>query len=162
MQYFLVLKLLILLAVANGTPVVAKLLFGNRFSHPLDGNVALPDGRPLFGSSKTIRGVLLSVLATSVAAPLLGFEPRIGLAVGAAAMAGDLCSSFLKRRLGLAPSSKATGIDQIPESLLPALACWHALSLTIVDVVALTALFFASEILLSRLLFRLHFRDRPY
>jgi len=82
--------------------------------------------------------------------------------VGATAMAGDLCSSFLKRRLGLAPSSKATGIDQIPESLLPSLACRHALSLTAVDVLAVTTLFLVGEILLSRLLFRLHFRDRPY
>jgi CDP-diglyceride synthetase len=162
MQYSLILGLLILLAVANGTPVVAKLLLGSGFSRPIDGNLALWDRRPLFGASKTIRGVLLSVLATTLSAPLLGLDLRIGAVVGATAMAGDLCSSFLKRRLGLAPSSKATGIDQIPESLLPSLACRHALSLTAVDVLAVTTLFLVGEILLSRLLFRLHFRDRPY
>ena len=162
MQYSLILELLTLLAVANASPVVAKLLLGNRFARPLDGNLALSDGRPLFGSSKTVRGVLFAILATTLAAPLLGLEFGIGLVVGVAAMAGDLCSSFLKRRLGLAPSSKATGIDQIPESLLPMLACWHALSLTALDVVAATALFLVGEVLLSRLLFRLHFRDRPY
>jgi hypothetical protein len=162
MQYALILDLLILTAVANATPVVAKLLLGNRYAQPIDGNLALGDGRPLFGPSKTIRGVLLSVLATTLAAPLLGLEFRIGAVIGAAAMAGDLCSSFLKRRLGLAPSSKATGIDQIPESLLPALACRHALSLTAADVLAVTAIFLVGEILLSRILFRLHFRDRPY
>jgi CDP-2,3-bis-(O-geranylgeranyl)-sn-glycerol synthase len=162
MQYFLVLQLVVLLAVANGTPVAAKLLFGNRFSRSLDGNVKLLDEQPLFGSSKTIRGVLLSVLATSVCAPLLGLGFGIGAIVGAAAMAGDLCSSFLKRRLALAPSSKATGIDQIPESLFPMLACWHALSLNAVDIVAVVAIFFAGEILLSRLLFRFRLRDRPY
>lgn len=162
MQYLLVLQLAILLAVANSAPVAAKLILGNRFSRPLDGNLALPDGRPLFGSSKTIRGLLVSILATSVAAPLLGLEFRIGLVVGIVAMAGDLCSSFLKRRLGLAPSSKATGIDQIPESLLPMLACWQALSLTASDILAVTAIFVAGEILLSRILFRFHLRDRPY
>jgi CDP-diglyceride synthetase len=162
MQYALILDLLILITVANATPVVAKLLLGNRYAQPIDGHLVLRDGRPLFGTSKTIRGVLLSVLATTLAAPLLGLEFRIGAVIGAAAMAGDLCSSFLKRRLGFVPSSKATGIDQIPESLLPALACRHALSLAAADVLAVTAIFLVGEILLSRILFRLHFRDRPY
>ena len=162
MQYLLVLKLLILLTVANGTPVVAKLLLGDRFSRPLDGGVQPRDGRPLFGSSKTIRGILLSVLLTSACAPLLGLEFKIGAVVGATAMAGDLCSSFAKRRLGLAPSSKATGLDQIPESLFPMLASWHALSLTAIDILAITAIFMVGEIWLSRILFKLHFRDRPY
>jgi hypothetical protein len=151
-----------LLTVANGTPVVVKLLLGSRWSLPIDGNFELADGRPLFGPSKTVRGVLLSVLATSLAAQILGLGFAIGLLVGIAAMAGDLASSFLKRRLGRPASSKATGIDQIPEALLPALACWHPLSLTIVDVVAVTALFMAGDILLSRILFKLRLRDRPY
>ena len=77
-------------------------------------------------------------------------------------MAGDLLSSFLKRRLGLQSSSKAVGLDQIPESLLPLLACRQALSLTALDIVAGTAIFFVAEVVLSRFLFRLHVRDRPY
>jgi hypothetical protein len=162
MHYLPVVQLLILVSVANSVPIVAKRVLGNRFARPLDGGVTLFDGRPLFGSSKTIRGVLLSILATSACAPLLGLEFRVGAMAGAFAMAGDLCSSFLKRRLGLAPSSRATGLDQIPESLFPALACRHALSLTVIDIVAATAIFMIGEILLSRVLFRLHFRDRPY
>jgi CDP-archaeol synthase len=162
MHYSLLLQLLILLMVANGAPVLAKLLFGNRLSRPIDGNLELPDGQPLLGPSKTIRGFLISALATTVAAPLLGFESGIGLLVGVTAMAGDLASSFLKRRLKLQPSSKATGIDQVPEALFPMLACWQPLSLTITDIVAATALFMAGEMLLSRILFRLHVRDRPY
>jgi CDP-2,3-bis-(O-geranylgeranyl)-sn-glycerol synthase len=77
-------------------------------------------------------------------------------------MAGDLLSSFLKRRLGLPPSSKASGFDQIPESLFPLLACQLPLSLTAVDILTGTAIFFVGEVLLSRVLFRLHVRDRPY
>ena len=77
-------------------------------------------------------------------------------------MTGDLLSSFTKRRLALKPSSRATGLDQIPESLVPALMCWHELSLTVADVVAVVGLFFFGEIVLSRLLFRMHIRDRPY
>jgi CDP-diglyceride synthetase len=162
MQYTRILQLLILLAIANGTPVVAKLLLGDRFSRPLDGSIKLFDGRPLFGSSKTIRGILLSILVTTACAPLLGLEFKIGLVVGAAAMAGDLCSSFLKRRLGLAASSKASGIDQIPESLFPLLACRKALTLTTIDIVAGVVLFTVGEMLISRVLFKFHLRDRPY
>lgn len=77
-------------------------------------------------------------------------------------MAGDLCSSFLKRRLALAPSSRALGLDQLPESLLPLLVCRAALSLTAADIVFAVILFFAGEIVLSRLLYRIHLRDEPY
>jgi CDP-2,3-bis-(O-geranylgeranyl)-sn-glycerol synthase len=77
-------------------------------------------------------------------------------------MVGDLLSSFLKRRLHLASSSKATGLDQIPESLFPLLACRSALSLTTLDIAVGCAIFFAGEILLSRLFFWLRLRDRPY
>jgi len=162
MQYVSILQLLILVTLANGAPVIAKRILANHFAWPLDGNLNFIDGRPLFGSSKTMRGVLVAVLVTTACAPLLGLEFRIGLVVGVTAMAGDLFSSFVKRRLGLPPSSRATGLDQIPESLFPALACSQALSLTALDIVAAVAIFFVGEQLLSRLLFRLHVRDRPY
>jgi CDP-diglyceride synthetase len=162
MQYLIILKLLILLTLANGTPVVAKRILGNRLAFPLDGNLKFIDGRPLLGSSKTVRGIVVAIAATTASAPLLGLDLRIGLAVGVTAMAGDLLSSFLKRRLGLLPSSKATGLDQIPESLFPLLACQQALSLTVLDIVAGVALFFVGELLLSRVLFKFHLRDRPY
>jgi len=77
-------------------------------------------------------------------------------------MAGDAISSFLKRRLGLGPSSRATGLDQIPESLLPLLSCRSMLALTITDVVAGVALFFVSEIILSQLLYKVGIRGHPH
>jgi CDP-diglyceride synthetase len=162
MQYMAVLQLLLLLALANGSPVIAKWIFGNYCSWPLDGNIKFVDGRPLFGASKTVRGILVSIITTSACAPLLGLTLKIGLLVATTAMAGDLLSSFLKRRLGLPSSSKAVGLDQIPESLFPLLACRQALSLTALDIVAGTAIFFVAEVVLSRFLFRLHVRDRPY
>jgi CDP-archaeol synthase len=162
MQIFIILKLLILLAVANGAPVIAKRLFGNRLSNALDGGARFIDGRPLFGTSKTVRGLLLSIAATTAVPPLLGLDFTTGFLIGLGAMAGDLLSSFTKRRLGMKPSSKATGLDQIPESLLPALMCWKHLSLSFIDVIALVGAFFVGEILLSLLLFKAHIRDRPY
>lgn len=162
MQYLAVFQLLILLTLANGSPVVAKKIFGNYCWWPLDGNIKFVDGRPLFGVSKTVRGILVSIFVTSASAPLLGLTSKLGLVVATTAMAGDLFSSFLKRRLGLKSSSQAIGLDQIPESLFPLLACRSALSLAAVDIIVGTAIFFVGEMLLSRVLFRLHVRDRPY
>jgi hypothetical protein len=155
-------RLLVLLLLANGTPMVAGKLLGARFARPLDGGLKFADGRPLFGRSKTIRGVVLAILVTIAGAPLVGLAWQIGLLTSALAMAGDLCSSFLKRRLGLPASSPAVGIDQIPESLFPLLACIGPLSLTPADVAVGVAVFFVGELLLSRLLYAFDLRDRPY
>jgi hypothetical protein len=65
----LILQLLMLLALANGTPLIAKKIFGTAFAHPLDKGVTLADGQPLFGHSKTIRGIVLSIAVTTLAAP---------------------------------------------------------------------------------------------
>lgn len=64
------LQLLVLLAVANTTPVIVNNLIGKRLSYPLDGGVRFVDGRPLFGSSKTLRGIVVPVLATAAGQPL--------------------------------------------------------------------------------------------
>ena len=157
-----VLRVLVLIALANSVPVAAKTILGARFAWPLDGGIELPDGQPLFGRSKTIRGVLLGVLFAWVCAPLVGIGAALGAGIGALAMAGDLLSSFLKRRLRRPPSSQALGLDQVPESLFPLLACIGPLALTARDIAAGVAAFFVGELLLSRLLFRLHLRDRPY
>jgi CDP-2,3-bis-(O-geranylgeranyl)-sn-glycerol synthase len=82
MQYLPILQLLILVTLANGAPIIAKQILANHFAWPLDGNLNFIDGRPLFGPSKTIRGVLVAVLVTTASAPLLGLEFRIGLLVG--------------------------------------------------------------------------------
>ena len=162
MQYLLILQLLVLLTLANGTPIVAKKIFGPRFSFPLDAGTIFFDGRPLFGHSKTIRGIVGSILVTTASASLIGLDPAIGAIVAGAAMAGDLFSSFVKRRLNLPPSSQALGLDHVPESLFPMLACRDALSLTFADIALGVGIFFIGVLVLSRLLFRAHLRDEPY
>lgn len=156
------LQILLLLGVANGTPIIARKILGERFSAPLDGGLKLADGQRLFGASKTVRGVLLAVVATALVAPLVGIEMMIGAGLAAASMLGDLLSSFTKRRLRLRPHAQALGLDQIPEALLPLLLLRARLSLSAGDIVLLVALFIALELVLSRLLFRLKIRDRPY
>lgn len=162
MHPLLVVKLLLLLMLANGTPVMLKGILGDRLAHPLDGGLKLGDGRPLFGTSKTVRGILLSLLVTSAGAWVISLGWKIGLVVSAVAMAGDLCSSFLKRRIALAAGGRATGLDQIPESLFPLLVVRGMLSLGAWDVAAGVVLFFAAELLLTALLYRLHLREHPY
>ena len=151
-----------LLTLANGSPVIAKLICGASYAWPIDGNARFVDGRPIFGSSKTIRGVAVSLATTAVGAWLLGVGPAVGLQMSIAAMAGDLLSSFTKRRLGLAPSSQAIGLDQIPESLFPLIACRSALSLSATDITVGCVLFFSGQLIFSRALYRLGLRERPY
>jgi CDP-archaeol synthase len=162
MQWLLIFKLVVLLTVANGAPVIATKLFGKFLNQPLDRGAAFIDGRPILGSSKTLRGIVLSLMATTAFAPILGFEWIVGLIIASAAMIGDLSSSFLKRRLDLPPSSRATGIDQIPECLLPAIAIRSTVGLTAFNVLSVVIIFFVGEVLLSRLLFKWNIRNRPY
>ena len=155
-------KALLLLSVANGAPVVVKKLMGATLSQPIDAGLTLADGRPVFGAAKTVRGVLVALLASALIAPLLAIDWTTGLLVGGLAMAGDLFSSFLKRRIGLPPSSMALGLDQIPESLFPALVCSALLALSAVDIALVVTVFLIGELILSRILFCLHVRDQPY
>jgi hypothetical protein len=154
--------LLLLLLLANGTPLAVRKVLGSRLAYPVDADHEFIDGRPLFGPAKTLRGVFCAVAMTTIAAPLVGIDWRIGLLVGSLAMAGDLFSSFLKRRLGRSPSSPVVGIDQIPEALFPLLACMPPLALSLGDVAIGVALFFVGGLVVSRVLYALDVRERPY
>ena len=155
-------RLLLLLGVANSAPIAARRLLADRWAAPLDGGLNFVDGRPLLGPGKTIRGVAVAVVATALASWALGMSPQVGALLGAVSMAGDALASFVKRRLGVAPSGRATGLDQVPESLLPLLAVQGMLDLSAVQILAVTVAFFVLEIPLARWAFRLGLRERPY
>ena len=161
LHYILILQLTCLLAAANTAPLLAKLVFGNRLAQPLDGSIAFLDGRPLLGKSKTIRGIVVALVLSVIVAPIVALDWTIGLVVGVTAMAGDLFSSFVKRRLDLPPSSKATGLDY-SESLLPLLACRQLVDLSAADIVVAAAIFFVGEIAFARLFYALNLREKPY
>ena len=156
------LRLLLLLGVANSAPIAARRLLRDRWAAPLDGGLNFVDERPLLGPGKTIRGVAVAVVATALASWALGMSPQVGALLGAVSMAGDALASFVKRRLGVAPSGRATGLDQVPESLLPLLAVQGMLDLSAVQILAVTVAFFVLEIPLARWAFRLGLRERPY
>jgi CDP-diglyceride synthetase len=155
-------KLLALIVIANGAPVLMTKLLGARFATPVDFNRTFVDDRPLLGPAKTIRGIASSMLVTTLAAPMLGMSLLIGMMVASTAMCGDLLASFIKRRLGLSSSSMALGLDQIPESLLPMLACSPLLDLTWRDIIVVVLSFFVLELVLSRLLYKFHIRATRY
>jgi CDP-2,3-bis-(O-geranylgeranyl)-sn-glycerol synthase len=156
------LKLLFLLLVANGAPILARHLFEERFNWPLDGGYLTANGRHLLGPSKTVRGLIASVLTTTVVAQLIAIGWQWGMIIGAFAMLGDLCASFTKRRLDLAPSSQAVGLDQVPESLFPLIPSAIIFDLSWWSVLFLVMAFWVLDTLLSRLLFQLGIRRRPY
>ena len=155
-------KLLLLLGVANVAPIAAWRLLGKRWNHSLDGGWRLPDGQPLFGPSKTRRGIIASMLLTPLAAVLLHFSMITGLIIAAGAMVGDLFSSFIKRRFKQPVSSMAPLLDQIPESLLPLLLLQQYYALTWTQMISIVLAFIIAEVLLSRLLYRFGLRKRPY
>jgi len=158
----LVIKILFLLLLANGAPVIAKKFLGSRLAYPLDAGKCFIDGRPLFGEAKTYRGIVSSVLVTSAGAALIGYSVQIGMLFAIASLAGDLVSSFIKRRLGREPSSRMLGLDQIPESILPLLLFWQTLGLDMTMALTVVIIFFTGEIIMSRLLYRLNIREHPY
>jgi CDP-2,3-bis-(O-geranylgeranyl)-sn-glycerol synthase len=135
MHYVALAQVLILLSLANGSPVIAKRIVVN-YAAPVDRNARFFDERPLVGPSKTIRGIVISLLVTALGAIVLGLQFWLGLLVASTAMAGDLFSSLL--------------------------TCRSELSLTALDIAVACAVFFASQIIFSRLFFWLQWRDRPY
>jgi CDP-diglyceride synthetase len=155
-------QMLLLLGVANGSPIVAKRVCGLRYAQPLDGGLPFIDGRPLLGASKTWRGLIVAVATCALAAPLCGVSMALGALIGAGAMAGDALASFIKRRLGLLPGDRALGLDQIPEALLPLLVVRDTLDLGWPQILAVTFAFSVLALPLSRLFFKLGLRDRPY
>lgn len=97
--------------VANAAPL---LLGGGR---TLDGGRKLSDGQPIFGSHKTVRGVLAGVIAGT----LVGFgesliDPRLalgGIMISLGSVLGDLLGAFIKRRLRVEPGRAFPILDQL-------------------------------------------------
>ena len=85
----------------------------------------------------------------------------LGVWLGLYAMCGDLVSSFMKRRLGIKSGDSALGLDQSLEVLTPAVMLRISFAFRVTEIVIVVLAFFLLEIGLSKLLYRLHIRDRP-
>jgi len=154
--------LVFLIIVANASPILAAYAIGDRFSFPLDGGLALPDGQRMFGGSKTIRGIAAAIGTTTIVAVVIGHPAICGILVGLYAMLGDLISSFLKRRLRLPSSSRAPVLDQLPEALLPTMVLAPDFGLAAGGVIAAAIAFMLIAVVLSPLLYSAGIRKQPY
>lgn len=142
---------LILIIVANGAPVLAAYLPGCWLKVPLDHGRHWRDGHRLLGDSDTVRGVIASLLLTTVVAFSLHRCASIGFLIALFAMIGDAVSSFVKRRLGLDDGARALGLDQVPESLLPLLVMMPLYGLTWTDILIVVSGFVLFSVLISPL-----------
>ena len=97
--------------VANAAPLV----FGG--GSRLDRDWKFFDGRPLFGSHKTVRGLFAGIIAGGLVG--LGeslFDSHLALAgvmIAIGAVLGDLLGAFIKRRLGIEPGRLFPILDQL-------------------------------------------------
>ncbi|OGY37245.1 MAG: hypothetical protein A3E36_00970 [Candidatus Andersenbacteria bacterium RIFCSPHIGHO2_12_FULL_45_11b] len=107
--------------VANMAPIfAAKWNMLPWLNRPLDFGVRVRGGR-LFGSHKTLRGVVVALFAGALTGMLQAIiihqEILAGAFVGAVfgfgAIAGDAIKSFFKRRLRVAPGARWFPFDQI-------------------------------------------------
>lgn len=105
----------------NLLPPLASMALNDRWQQPLDGGRRLPDGQFLFGSHKTVRGVVAALLGGTLAFPLLGVAWQVAAMASLLAILGDLISSCIKRRFRLPSGTALFGLDQCFEALLPAL-----------------------------------------
>lgn len=154
------LEAFVLLAAAHTAAWASGYLLRNRLAAPIDGGLKLMDGRRLLGDHKTWRGLIAAVLTCAVASALLGRSIRLGLSFGMWSMSGDAASSFLKRRLRLAPGASIPGLDQVPEALTPLVALSGSLGIGVRDACALTALFVLTDLAVSPIRRRLS-ADQP-
>ncbi len=158
----LAVELYLLLVLANGAPVIAARLLKQRWEWPIDGGRLWRDGRPVFGASKTWRGLVTGALSCAAGSALMALGAGFGLVFGVLGLLGDLISSFLKRRRGLASSARALGLDQLPEAALPMGFALLWLPLGWLEALAVVALFALSNIVFSPLLYRLGIRRQPH
>jgi hypothetical protein len=134
-------KILILLWSINFAPPVLAHFLQTKWNRPLDHNKLFRDGRPWLGPHKTERGLIGALIMGIVSGTLLGFPWWVGLGCALLSMAGDLLSSFIKRRLGQPSGTISPGLDQFFEGLFPvSILAWY-LPLSTVAAAALVLIF---------------------
>ncbi len=107
------------LLFVNFMPPLAKEISGQRLASPLDFGLPWFDRRPLFGTHKSIRGVLAGLCGGSLFALIWPWGLPVTISATALVLLGDLATSFLKRRLGYPEGKVVPILDQFLEGALP-------------------------------------------
>ncbi len=170
-------------AAANMAPIFANNLpVVNRYNYPLDSFKTYRDKR-IFGSHKTVRGLISGVVAAAMIALLqlwlfssFGWAHTLaqgvdyssirivfmGAAMGLGAIVGDAVKSFFKRQVGVQPGTSWVPFDQIDfiigGLLLSALFVQLSLS-TYLTIFVITALLHPVMNVLGWLL---HLKSKPF
>jgi len=96
---------------ANAVPVI----FGGGF--PIDCGRLFWDGKPIFGSHKTVRGFVSGLVVGALVgfglSLLVDYGVLLGFVISLGALLGDLAEAFVKRRLGFAPGASFPVADQL-------------------------------------------------
>jgi CDP-2,3-bis-(O-geranylgeranyl)-sn-glycerol synthase len=137
-------------------------IFQSHGAQALDLGRQLHDGRPVFGPSKTWRGLATALITSCILSMVFGYGLWFGFVFGVLVMSGDLISSFIKRRMNLKSSEQRMGLDQLPESFIPSVYAVGYLGQSWWWAVLLALAFMLLEILISKPLFWLNIRKRPY
>lgn len=123
-------KILAILIVANAAPLLSTGFFPKGSRRPLDNGRRLADGHPILGKNKTLCGLISGIGAAGLLSLLIGIPFAMGLLIAGASLFGDLLTSFIKRRLGLAEGETAHLLDHLLEGVLPLLLCKGLFSIT--------------------------------
>ncbi len=75
----------------------------------------------------------------------------LGMAFAALSLAADAASSFVKRRLRLAPGAEVPALDQIPEALLPLLVLAKPLGISVAAAFAVAVAFLCLDVVTVKL-----------
>lgn len=117
----------------NFLPPLASEILAKRFNQPLDFNIPWIDGSPLLGAHKTIRGIIVALIGSLLFIPILPL-PWYSVLVGSSlVLAGDLLTSFSKRRMQREPGQNLPFLDQFLEGFLPLLYFYQAIPLTLLQ-----------------------------
>ena len=129
MDIFQLIYLMLPAYVANMTPVLAKNKF-KPLDYPIDGGKTFM-GKPLLGTHKTMRGILLGIICAIavfyIQQILFRYEafqslslidynlvgPLLGFCLGFGSLVGDAVGSFIKRRINIKPGSRLIVLDQL-------------------------------------------------
>ena len=129
MDLFQLIYLMLPAYIANMAPVLAKNKF-KPLDYPIDGGKTFM-GKPILGSHKTMRGILLGIICAItvfyIQQILFRYEafqsislidynlvgPLLGFYLGFGSLVGDAVGSFIKRRFNVRPGYSVIGLDQL-------------------------------------------------
>ena len=161
--------------IANMTPPLAnKIPLLKQWKTPLDFGFRW-QGRSLFGSNKTWRGLVTGTIAGAIVAGLqysfisdhysgfttVAISMMLGAIMGVGALVGDAVESFFKRRAGVKPGDSWFPFDQTDYIIGGLITVYPFVRPGLAVVLWIFAIYFGLHLIVSYIGFRLGFKDKP-